>query len=103
MLVEREIDVSHCFFVACNNVCFVFTLLSHDDDLHPHEILVSNSMKYVIVQVSWSYMLVCGKIPILTMSLFAQSIGSNSLRGYIKVSLVLPFCLLLFVCMQEKE
>ena len=38
MLVERETDVFYC--VLClSTVCCVFTLLSHDDDLHPHETL----------------------------------------------------------------
>ncbi len=39
MLVERETDVSHCFFVTCADVYFDFTLLSHDDELHLCEIL----------------------------------------------------------------
>ncbi len=86
--MKRETDVSH-FFVTCNNRCCVFTLPSHDDILNPHETLTVYRMKFVIVQVSWSFR------PI---AVLAPTIDHNSMRGFIEVSLVLPFCLLLFVC-----
>ncbi len=37
--MERETDANHCVFVTYADDCFVFTFLSHNDDLHPRETL----------------------------------------------------------------
>ncbi len=43
-------------------------------------------MKFMIVQVSWSYrLLVCRMIPVSTVAVLAPTIDHNSVRGYVQV------------------
>ncbi len=43
-------------------------------------------MNCVTVQVSWSYrLLVCGIVPISSISVLAQTIDHNSVRGYVEI------------------
>ncbi len=101
--VERETDVSHCFFVTCAGVCCVFTLLSHYDDFHPHETLSVQSYELCVVQVSRSHLLVCRIIPISTIAVLAPTIYHNSVIWYITVNFGVALCLLLFcVCGRER-
>ena len=87
MHVERETDVSHCFFVTCNHVCCVSSLLSHNDDLHPCETLsvqsyeICDSPSITVIKTA-----VCGMISISTIPVLAPTIDHNSVRGYVEVS-----------------
>ncbi len=62
-------------------------------------------MNFVIVQVSQSYrLLVCGIIPILTITVLAPIIDHNSVRRYVEVSfgVALLSPAVLCVCARER-
>ena len=82
-----------------------FALVSHNDDLHPHETLSVQSYKLCDRPSFTSHtLLVCRIIPILTIAVLAPIIDNNSERGYVEVSfgvaLFVSYC---FVCVHEKE
>ena len=90
--MKRETDVIHLFFCDMYFFAACFALLSHDDDLHLHETL--NVQLYEICDRSSITVIqtLClqGNYLFLLYQCLHQPCDRNSVRGYIRVSLVLP-------------
>ena len=89
----------HVLFTAC------FALLSHDDDLCPHDTLsvqlyeICDSPSIMVIQTSCLW----GNYLFSLYQCLHQPYDHNSVRGYIRVSLVLPFVSYFLVCVCKRR